>query len=54
LIDGQAALEQRLGLGVAPLLVVQHRKIALHQGYLGMIGAVCPLRYLERALIQRL
>ena len=54
LADGEGALVERLGLRVAPLVVVERRQVVEAGGGVGVVG---PQRFLadgEGALVERL
>ena len=54
LADRQRSLVQRFRIGIAPLLVVQERKIVQRRCDIGMIGTERFFAYRQRALVQRL
>ena len=54
LLDREAALVERFGLGVAALGDVKGGQIVERQGHIGMIGAERLLADRQRALVERL
>ena len=54
LADRQRALVERLGLGVAALVVVQRRQVVQRCGVVGMVRAQRLLADRQRALVERL
>ena len=52
--NGQRPLEERLGLGVRALRLIQRREVVEARGHVGMVGAEGLLPDRQRALVERL